>query len=241
MFGRKERKALEALPPLHRQLVEQKQLSQSLTPPQWVDLLTSIQTNQQTVHRHPLPPRTAEVVLPLLRILLEDVPDDGFLGVRLDLTGSDAAGKAGPEQSLPVAKPVRKCLQHYEFDPWFSAEAKLNDKSKLDVWIADVVRVRRITKRSTSGKIKTKTKKKISQRLRVQLSVPGDRVVAAPAKGEPAWCRITMERDDRHTVLDGRAKYPVVGPPNNQLNNVLLLVGEVFRWVPPARPERSSA
>src|SRR5262245_56752385 len=136
MFGRKERKALEALPPLHRQLVEQHQLAASQTPAQWMELLASIQGNQPTVHKHPLPPRTLELVVPLLRILCEDVDRDGFLGLRLDLTGSGATGKIGPEQSVPVVAPVRKCIQHFEFDPWFSLEARLQDRSKVDLWIA---------------------------------------------------------------------------------------------------------
>jgi hypothetical protein len=263
MFGRKEKHALEQLPPLHSQLVTEHQLSVAQTPAQWLELFTSLQTNQQVVHKHPLPPRTVDFLIPLLRVLTEDVPDVGYLGLRLDLRGSGAAGKEGPSQELPVAKPVRKCVQHYEFDPWLSLEARLNDRSKLDLWVADVVRVRRVTKKSSSGKIKTKTKKKGTQRVRVRLSVRADRDVSAPAQGMPNWCRITMSRDERHIVLDGRAKYPIemprpvvsgvaafltpnlpssVGPPAaGQLNNVLLLLGEVFRWVQPAVGERSSA
>src|SRR5690349_11600072 len=149
MFGRKEKKALESLPPLHRQLVEQHQLTASQTPAQWNELMAGLLQNHTMVHKHPLPPRTVELVIPLLRILTEDVPADGYLGLRLDMTGSGAPGKAGIDQEIPVQKPVRKCLQHHEFDPWLSLEARLTDKSKLDLWIADVVRVRRITKKGS--------------------------------------------------------------------------------------------
>jgi hypothetical protein len=262
VFGRKDKKAIAALPPLHQELVNTKQLTTSLQPAGWTELLTSLTRHEQTVMKHPLPPRVHPFIIPLFRVLLEDIPDDGYLGVRLDLRGSNAAGKSGPQMQLPVQPPVKKCIQHMDFDPWLAVEARLSNKAKLNLWVADLVRVRDITKRGSSGKTKLKTKRKATQRVRATLSVPGNRPVASPPNGVPGWCRITMARTDNRIVLDGRSKYPVptiveatrwssmLGEPHQnapgmvpipgQLNNVLLLLGELFRWLPNATPAREA-
>jgi hypothetical protein len=254
VFGRKDKKAIASLPPLHQQLVNEQQLVATQAPAEWLALLQSWRHHDELVKKHHLPPRTLDFVLPLLRVLLEDIARDGYLGLRLDLRGPEAAGKATPPQQLQGLPPgVKSIEQHYEYDPWLALEAKLTNKAKLDVWVADVGRVREIHKRSSSGTWKIKTKRKTTQRVRVRLSLPASRPVAAPATGVPNWCRITLEREGDHTVLDGRSKYPIVipaphkffnvvtpqapgAPTAAQLNNVLLLLGEVFRWAPPARP-----
>jgi hypothetical protein len=251
MFGRKDKKAIAALPQHHQALVSQQQLVASLRPAEWRELLTSLKNHGQVVRKTALPPRSLDFVLPLLRILLEDVPADGYLGLRADLSGPEVPGKVGPEQQLPANRPgVRKIEQTFAFDPWLALEAKLTNKAKLDLWVADVVRTRKIFKRSSSGKLKTKWKRKSTQRVRVRLSLPGSMAVSAPASGVPPWCRITMAREGDRIVLDARSKYAVVVPERKggifsaakpqaagapvpaQLNNVLLLLGEVFRWVP---------
>ncbi|MBI2703806.1 MAG: hypothetical protein HYX32_00735 [Actinobacteria bacterium] len=251
MFDRKDKKAIANFPPHHQALVNEQQLVASLSRNDWHGLLVSLKQHDQLVKKHRLPPRSLDFVLPLLRILLEDVPRDGYLGLRADLRGDDAPGKVGQAQNIPpINRGVKSIEQTYHFDPWLALEAKLANRAKLDLWVADLVRVRKIHKRGSSGKMKTKFKRKSIQKVRVRLSVPASWAVVAPASGVPGWCRITMEREGDRIVLDGRSKYPIVvpdrkhgiftaaspqvpgAPTQGQLNNVLLLIGEVFRWIP---------
>ncbi len=85
-----------------------------------------------------------------------------------------------------------------------------------------------------SGKIRHATKAKANQRVRIRLVVPEGRTVQAPATGSPSWCRVTMERKEHKVVLEAKAKYP---KPSNagdwQLKTILLVLGQVFRWLPP--------
>ncbi|MFN8038213.1 MAG: hypothetical protein U0Q07_03285 [Acidimicrobiales bacterium] len=235
MFGRKEKAAIAALPPLHQQLVHDRALTTSLHPADWRPLLASLQAHGQTVKHHALPERTTDLFVPLVAALLQDVDDDGYVGVRLDLRGPDQPGKVGPAQQLTPQGRVLAGTQTTEVDPWLALEARLRDKSVLDVWVTDVVRVRKIRKRGSSGKIKHATKAKANQRVRIRLVVPAERLVRAPAAGSPAWCRVTMERKEHKVVLEAKAKYP---KPSNagdwQLKTILLVLGQVFRWLPPA-------
>ncbi|MEZ5142860.1 MAG: hypothetical protein R2726_10120 [Acidimicrobiales bacterium] len=234
MFGRKEKQAIAALPPLHQQLLHDRALTVSLPPADWSPLLRSLAHHDDTVKRHHLPPRTTGLVVPLIAALLQDVGDDGYLGIRLDLRGSDQPGKVGPAQELAPQGRVLKCTQHTEVDPWLALEAKLADGSVLDLWVTDVVRVRKLRKRGSSGKIKYATKRKATQRVRVRLAVPADRPVRAPAAGSPGWCRVTMTRKERRVVLEARAKYPKANDEATwQLKTLLLVLGETFRWLPP--------
>lgn len=259
MFGRKDKKAISSLPPLHQGLVNDQVLVASLQPAEWQSLLASLQSHDQFVKKHHLPPRTLDFLLPLLRILLEDVPRDGYLSVRADLSGPEGKA-AGPMFQIPPPHAgIKSIKQTMLWDPWLSLEAKLTNRAKLDLQVADAVRHRQIHKRCSSGKWKVKDKRKSTQRVRVRLSVPGTVPVAPPAGGVPPWCRITMEQAGDRTHLDGRSKYPIVTPEHKksifsivipqspgapthaQLNNVLLLLGEVFRWVPKSRPSQAAS
>ena len=77
---------------------------------------------------------------------------------------------------------------------FLALEAKLRDKSVLDVWITDVIRVRKIRKRGSSGKIKHATKAKANQRVRIRLVVPEGRVVRAPAAGSRMYMNTSTRR-----------------------------------------------
>lgn len=258
MFGRKDKKTIAGLPPHHQALANEHQLVASLTATQWQELLVSLRHHNEVVKKRQLPPRTLDFIMPLLRILLVDIPSDGYLGLRADLRGPEADGKATAPQMLPTPPRVKSIEQVFFFDPWIALEAKLNNKAKLDLWIADVVRERKIHKYSSSGKLKVKYKRKSTQRVRVRLSVPASLPVVAPATGVPPWCRISMEREGDRTTIDARSRYPIVvpdhkrgllntakpqapgAPSQGQLNNVLLLLGEVFRWLPKQQSQAAS-
>src|SRR5438874_2489874 len=96
MFGKKEKQAIAALPPLHQALITDHAIAVTQSPAQWSELFASLATHDISVHKHPLPPRTLEVLVPLIRVLSQDVAPLAGIGVRADLRGPDAAGKVGP-------------------------------------------------------------------------------------------------------------------------------------------------
>ena len=256
MFGRKDRKAIATLPPLHQALVNEGQLVATLHPEQWHELLVSLRHHDELVHKHHLPPRTLDFLVPLVRVLAEDVPATGYLSVRADLRGPEGKAIGAPIQVPPPGPRVKKIIQTTMWDPWLSVEARLNNKAKADLQIADSVRERTVTAHRASGKVKTKAKRKTVQRVRVRLALPAALPVTAPASGIPSWCHITMSRDTDRIHLDGRMKYGIVvpehkhsvfsvtppqspgAPTDAQLKNVLLLMGEIFRWIPKSRPSK---
>src|SRR5688572_27095080 len=108
MFGRKEKAALAALPPQHRSLAADHVLAVAQTPRQWDELFQSLSMHEQSVRKHPLPPRVREILLPLVRVLGQDVEPDAVIGITADLRGPDAPGKVHPGRQLQPIRPVTK-------------------------------------------------------------------------------------------------------------------------------------
>jgi hypothetical protein len=87
---------------------------------------------------------------------------------------------------------------HY-LDPWLSGSAALADGSTLRWKVVDRIRVRRITKRTARGKIKTKYKHKSRRMLEVSL---GLRHKAYQVKVEPdGGQQVQLRRGERRDAL----------------------------------------
>ncbi len=237
MFGHKEKAAIAALAPQHQALLNEATLAVTQSAAQWGELFTELAAPHPLIHRHHLPPRTLDVVVPLIRVISQDVDPTAGIGVRLDLRGPDAAGKTGASRKLPAAGRVTKAEEAISWDPWFVVSAPLRNGAELEVSIVDVTRSRHLQKRSQSGKIKRKTKAKVTQRVVAKLTTAKD-VIPVPPPPSPAtgWLQVSAKpKGSRHVVL-ARGKYPIpVAPaPGWQVTTVLLVLAEVFRWVPPA-------
>lgn len=126
-----------------------------------------------------VPDVLAETVLPLLSLMAMELPDGDPVQLTLDLRGSELDEKkhdyteTGSWSSLPHHKNT------FYLDPWLQLDATLVDGSRMRVSIRDVLRVRKTTKRSQSGKRKMKTKHKVKRRIRARLSVRPDRGLEA--------------------------------------------------------------
>jgi hypothetical protein len=235
MFGRKEKAALAALPPQHRSLAADHVLAVAQTPRQWDELFQSLAMHEQSVRRHPLPPRVREILLPLVRVLGQDVEPDAVIGITADLRGPDTPDKLHPGRQLQPIFPVTKIDETVSWDPWLVLSADLRNGAHLDVTIVDVGRIHKLRKRSSSGKTKWKTKRKASQRIAITLKTAKDAVVVAP-RPSPAtqWLRVSAQPKGSRHVVSAKAKYPLVdaAQPGWQLNTIMLAIAEVFRWVP---------
>lgn len=233
MFWRKQRRALELLHPLHRQLAEERRFSATLPAAEWTPLVASLAAHGQAITRRKwsLPLRAGSVVVPVLRVLQEDMEPGAPLGVTADLRGPMVDDKRGMSRNLNVRPPVRSASETFYNDPWLVVRAELRDGSVLDVVVVERVRMRRVVKRNPRGKIKSKTKSKTIRMVRATRRLPkGMPVVqAAPA---PGWLSVRVQpKENGRTVLRASAKVSALDD-HRAIEQILTVTGELFRWTP---------
>jgi hypothetical protein len=256
MFWRKQRRAIDGFHPLHQSLIWQRGLSASMRPADWEHLIAGLAGHSAAVRRRrwALPDRTTTVLVPLIRVLGEDMRPDGVLSIAADLRGPKAKGKVGPQVEVPVpphqarqrrglrmTPGVTRILESRALDPWLRLRAELRDGSVLEVQAADRVRFRRVSKVTPSGKHKTKHKTKVTHVLTVTRRLPPDAVTRQPATRPPSWVAVKM-RPGRRTLI--RATGKLRQKVNDKMaERILLLMTETFRWTPPgtARPQRRTS
>jgi hypothetical protein len=244
MFGRKRKAAIAALLPHHRSLAVDRRLAAALTPRQWDELFQSLAIHERLGTRTTLPPRTDEIIVPLVRVLSQDVDPDGVIGVTADLRGPEEPDKVHPGRQLQPRPPVTKISETISWDPWLVLGADLRNGSHLTVTVVDVGRIHKIRKRSSSGKTKWKTKRKVSQRVAITLKTDkGAVVVAPPPSPATQWLRVSAQPKGSRHVISAKAKYPVPSSPQPgwQLHTLMLATAEVFRWVPAVDDEAGGA
>ena len=235
MFGRKKKAALAALPPQHRALATQYALAVAQTPRQWDELFASLSNHEQLVRKQPLPPRVREILLPLVKVLSQDVEPDGVIGITTDLRGPDAPGKVHPGRQLQPIAPVTRISEEVSWDPWLVVSADLRNGAHLDLTVVDITRIHKLRKRSSSGKVKLKNKRKATQRITVTLKTAKDAVVVPPPPSPATgFLQVSARPKGNRQLVVAKAKYAVPNPmqPGWQLNTIMLAVAEVFRWVP---------
>ena len=235
MFWRRTRAAIAGFHPLHQALIWQRAFAATQPPSQWDALAASLGTHAALVRRAKwaLPERTLDVLVPLVQAVCADMAPDGALSVTADLRGPRAPGKRGPERQLRVHPPVRAAAEWLVVDGWLRLRAELRDGSTLDVAVVDRIRHRRVTKRSRSGKHKTKKKAKIMQVIKVRRALPRGDAGAPPATPPPAWVGVVIRDGRRRSVVASAklARLPQSGA--EQLDRILTVAAEPFRWTSP--------
>jgi hypothetical protein len=241
MFWRKAKAAIARFHPLHQGLIHERTLSATLRPADWDALVASLAQHGALVKRRKwaLPPRVAGTLVPLIRVLSEDMAPGGALGISADLRGPDAPGKAGPQRQLPVRRPVRSAVEWYAIDPWLRIRAELRDGSVLELAVVDRVRYRKIHKVNPRGKHKTKTKKKAAQRITASRVLAKGAQVRQPASPPPHWVTVKIRTEGR-PVLRSAAKMPDAPADHTQAERILAVATELFRWTPPGTARRSA-
>lgn len=234
MFWRKSRKAIDQFHPLHQGLIWQRSMSVTMRPADWEALIASLAQHGALVKRRKWapPPRVAAVVVPLIRMLSEDMTPGGALGITADLRGDDLVEKEGPQVSLPVRRPVRSITQWFTFDPWLRVRAELRDGSVLELTVSDRTRYRKIHKVNPRGKHKHKTKTKTVQRISAGRTLAKGAGVHRPATPPPPWIRMQV-RSDKRTVLRVRAKLAPAPAGPAELDAITSVLTELFRWTAP--------
>jgi hypothetical protein len=241
MFWRKTRATIERFHPVHQELVWRRTASATLPPAEWNALVASLAEHAGTVKRRKwrLPDRTVTVLVPLLRVLCEDVAPGGSIGVAADLRGPRAPGKAGPSRRLPVRRPIRSITEWFAIDPWLAARAELRDGSVLELTVTDRVRYRKVHKVNPRGKHKTKTKTKAVQRITARRTLRPGQEVRRPDTPPPRWVAMRVKSAKR-TVITATAKLASAPAEKDQVPLILAVATEPFRWTPPATVRRSA-
>lgn len=248
MFWRKQRAAIQRFHPLHQQLIHQRTLSATLRPADCAALLDSLSHHDQHIRRRKwrLPPRTAQVLVPLLKIWSADVAPYGAIGISVDLRGP--AGKRGPRHDLQVpprrgGRPprIRRIVEWFTVDPWLTTYAQLADGSVLHLAVVDQLRHRKVTKRNPRGKTKTKTKTKSTQRISASRTLSKRAVAQRPASPPPRFISVRV-REQKRLRVRAVAKVPMPAT-GDELDGILLVTTEPFRWTPVAahRPKGRSS
>ncbi|GAA4638590.1 hypothetical protein GCM10023196_096950 [Actinoallomurus vinaceus] len=242
MFWRKTRAAIERFHPVHQGLIWQRTASVTLPPAEWNAVVASLAQHEGTVKRRKwrLPDRTVTVLVPLIRVLCEDVAPDGVVGVTADLRGPKVPGKAGPSRELPVRRPIRKITEWFALDPWLAVRAVLRDGSVLELTVTDRVRYRKVHKVNPRGKHKTKTKTKTVQRVTARRTLPPGTDVRQPDTPPPPWIAVRVKSGKR-TVIGSTMKLAPAPAEVDMVQWILAVATEPFRWTPPATSVRRTA
>ncbi|MQY04228.1 hypothetical protein [Actinomadura macrotermitis] len=230
VFWRKQKAAIAGFHPLHQALIHQQGFSVSLRPADWNALIASLAQHHAHVRRRRwgLPDRVPAVLVPMLRVLMEDMTGKGVLSVAADLRGPGTPEKQGPQVQLPVRRPVRSVTQWFAVDPWLRMRAELRDGSVLELAVTDRVRYRKVHKVNPRGKHKTKTKTKTVRRIAVTRRTAKGAPVQRPGTPPPPWIRVRLKNGER-TVITAVAKIPA-GDDRSLPEHILHVSTETFRW-----------
>ncbi|MEV5752967.1 hypothetical protein AB0L00_34560 [Actinoallomurus sp. NPDC052308] len=242
MFWRKTRAAIERFHPVHQGLILQRTASATLPPAEWEAVVASLARHAETVKRRKwrIPDRAVHVVVPLIRVLCEDVAPNGAIGITADLRGPKVPEKTGPSQRFPGRGRVRGITEWFAQDPWFTARAELRDGSVLELAVIDRVRYRKIHKVNPRGKHKTKTKTKTVQRITARRTLQPDQNVRRPDTPPPPSLAVRVKSAKR-TVVSATTKLGPAPALDDQVQWILAVATEPFRWTPPTAPVRRTA
>lgn len=122
-----------------------------------------------------------EFVVPLVRVLAQDMDAAATLTLNIDVSGVSPAKQLGEntnDQWFTYPKTVTRLYR----DDWLTGEAVLADGARLAFRVTDMVRMRETRRKNYRGRIKTKHKCRIKHHLVVKLALPASAyAIDAPA------------------------------------------------------------
>jgi hypothetical protein len=144
--------------------------------------------------RKDLPNNFRCFILPLLSVLREEFNPGDAVEMKMDFRG----GTIDPKQ-INIREDHPNATEWTYKDPWFQGKARLSDRTSLEWEVLDLIRKRRITKKATSGKLKTKVKYKIRRILSVKLGLPQANYTLAEADSGGSASQVRSQ-GKRHVV-----------------------------------------
>lgn len=203
-----------------------------MPPADWAALVASLAQHGTLVKRRKwaLPKRTESVLVPLVRVLCEDMRPGGTLSIAADLRGPFVPEKRGTR--VPLRRPgAVRATEEVVIDPWLRVRAELYDGSVLELSVTDRVRTRRWVKVNPRGKRKRKEKSKSVRQISTSRRLSPGAAIVRPATPPPPWISVRT-RGGKRALLSASAKLTSVD--DSALPEQLLDVStELFRWTPP--------
>lgn len=132
----------------------------------------------RTLYKGDLPNQLRLVVYPLLRVLAEETSSRARIDMTHRLWGRTHKKNliSGPKKLTgKLPNRWRSAKERCYRDEWLILDAYLADKTRLLLQITDVTKRFDITKRGSSGKIKSKTKYKVQTRINAHFLAPGSK------------------------------------------------------------------
>jgi hypothetical protein len=246
--------AFKALTPEQQAIVEQQRVEGAKTPDEWLALLTPVAEFDRLADRtreggggfwarryarkKDVPNGLRNFALPLLPILREDHDPDAPLTLKLDLTGAQQRRKEIRSSSPYKAGAYHKIVDTFYEDPWIECQARFVDGADVHFAITDHVRSSRKTKRSASGRIKTKNKTKKKTEVSVSVSLPARNYAAGTTAARHVPKESIKAQENRTTVKlsgtvqSGSADY------TPGIEHLLELLAAAYERVDPARRKK---
>jgi hypothetical protein len=166
-----------------------------------------------------LPATFNDFCMPLFAILEEEMDKSNTLYLQLDLRGSERKEKLVNREKFGGG--LAKTTQFIYHDPLFKCTAELVDKGRLHCEVTSIQRVRKITKRSASGKYKMKTKRKTQAVVSVKLALPMRAAVKEGVKGK-------VKTGEKRNVIAFRKKIRNIDNETDLLNGVVAVIGDAY-------------
>lgn len=157
--------------------------------------------------------------LPMLYVLRDDIDPKEAVELHLDLRRPMCKEKFVRED-----KPRERMTEKFYNDPWMSAEAILIDGSRLRWSVVDTLRHRTRTKKSRSGKYKTKTKDSRKCTVDVELAVRNKSYAVSGG-----------EAGEKRTTLTAKKTYKLAGVVATDPKYILEPITELFQQVSPVK------
>ena len=132
----------------------------------------------RTMYKGDLPNQLRLVVYPLLRVLAEETSSRARVDMTHRLYGRTHKKNliSGPTKLTGKLPNGWKSAKESRYrDEWLLLDAFLADKTRMALQITDITRRFDVTKRGSSGKIKSKTKYKIQTRISAHFLPPGSK------------------------------------------------------------------
>jgi hypothetical protein len=246
--------AFKALTPEQQRIVEQRRIEGARSPDEWIQLLKPVAEfdrladatraggggfwARRYARKKDVPNGLRNFALPLLPILREDQDPEKPLALKIDLTGPEQRGK-----ELSTTDPYKRGRYHkivdtFYDDPWIQGTAHFVDGAEVQFAVIDHVRASRKTKRSTSGKIKTKHKSKKKTELSVTVSLPTRNYAAGASGARDVPKESVKQSENRTTVkLSGTVQGPTIDFTPG-IEHLLELVAAAYERVDPARRKK---
>ena len=179
-----------------------------------------------------LPDQLRNLIVPLLTILKEDMAPNRPVEVSFDLRGRTRDKQTSDEKPKMMSGYPKVRYTRFT-DEWFTFRTKLVDKTAVQLKCISFIERRGITKRSRSGKIKSKTKWKNRAVVDLSLKPPAE-AAAHLAEGPVSHpdLSLSVSSGEKGKTIRGRRVREKKGfesaPPVFQLDEVLDLAAQSF-------------